>query len=366
MKGRLAPVVVVASDDPFLLDEIVRYLEEVPHWRLAASARTIEELMKVAADSNPDAVLLSEGLALELSNHPAAGSSRFVVIARQDKADVLRAAIKLGARGFVQWPKEKPLLSELVERDVEARPAGAPTGNLTAVWSPKGGGGATTVAAHLALGIGGLGFRCLLVDLDLDHGDQSAMLGADDETKSFADLMRVADELNPATIDSVAITTGPFKAILAPGLPGEGGLVKPQEAVRILHSLMESTDHVVVDLPSGYSELALAVAHESSRLVLVLTADLLSLRRSREVLRLLQGTETRIDVVVNQFARGDVSISDVESVLGRSVSLKVRPELSVYRAAGRGELSDFGRKAMLPLAASVAGVASATKMRGRK
>lgn len=350
-----SPTVLVACDDLILLDEVVRHLEEIPQWRLAASARTVENL--IAQAPTADCILVSDSLAIELAGHPRRDRLEvsLVVFGRQANVAVFRAALALGARGCIQWPEESGDLRKLVEGGKQsADPGTRPSGSLHAVWSPKGGSGATVIAAHLAGALAQLGMEPLLVDLDLDHADQTCVLGAEAETKTVGDLLRVADELSAQVVQSVQWSHPlGFRAILAPGRVGDTAGASPDGVRRVLAKLREGTEQVVADLPSGVNPVCLAALPEATSISLVLTPDLLALRRARDLLRALgMAAEAgpRITVVLNQAGGTDVGERQVQAVLGLSSVVRVKANLQIYRAANRGELSPLVCKLLTPLA----------------
>lgn len=366
MSVLLSPVVLVASDEVALLDEIVRYLEEIPHWTVV-STRSASELITLVEQQAPDSVLVSDGLARDLAvGGPSDWSrARLIVLGRQDHPDTLRAALRLGARGFVLWPAERGELRGLVESGLTGpRARRGAAGSLEVVWGPKGGSGTSVLAAHLAGALAVLGVDCALVDLDLDHGDQSAILGAEGETRTVLDLLRVVDEISPAVLDSVAWRhPAGLRAILSPASPGEASLVKASDLARALGSLREVIDHVVVDLPSGFGEAAIACSEAADRILLVVTPDLLSLRRGREAMAAFRSAGIdpgRVGVILNRSsAAADISLRDVEAVLGRPVFLSVRDDASLRKAPNRGELSETGLRLLGRAARRIAGVPEA-------
>jgi Flp pilus assembly CpaE family ATPase len=280
----VAPAVLVASEDASLADEIIRHLEEFPHWSAAAASSLAQ----------------------------------------------LRGAL--------------PKVSQ---------------GTLAAVWAPKGGSGASVIAAHLAAAVASLGPPPLLIDLDLDHADQTAILGVEGETKTVLDLIRVVDEITPAAIEGVARRhPSGFRAVLAPGSPGESGLVKPSEASALLRALREASDVVIVDLPSGWGELVPAVAEESNHFAIVVTPDLLSLRRSRDALRMLRASglpSDRVRIFVNRWPGPAIGIKDVEAVLGSAPVATVRYDPQIEKASDRGELASLGIRQLEAAARRITG-----------
>lgn len=357
MPGQVSPKVLVVSDDLSLLDEIVRHLEEMPHWHLVGSARSAAEMTTaMSAAQVPDAVLVTEGPARDLaSGHAEFGSTRIVVVGREANVEVLRAALEINAKGFVLWPKEHRRLKTLVEEGLVAAVESVPMvkGRLTAIWSPKGGSGTTVLSAHLASLLAKDGTKCVLIDLDLDHGDLTAVVGVESHAKTILDLLRVSDEITASVLESVAWAhPDGFGVVLSPGSPGEAGLIKTSDLIAAVESVRELTDHVILDLPSGAGDLVFAAAEGADQLLLVVTPDLLSLRRSRDAMQALRTAgvdEARIEVVLNR-SGGDISANDVATVLGRPVIAEIRPDVGLFKAPDRGELAKSAAKLLGPLA----------------
>jgi Mrp family chromosome partitioning ATPase len=403
--GKPAPTVVVASDDPVLLDEIVRHLEELPSWRLAGSARTTGDLQRLFADHSPDAALVSAGLARELERelqgdlYPGASGarlgrkgSRLVVVATEQEPGILRCSLRLGA-GFVLWPQERADLRATVEAEVPA--AVSDRARLVAVWGPKGGSGASVLAAHLAAAAAACG-RCMLVDLDLCHGDQRVLLGAGDHPRTLLDLLAVGDDIPPEAVEGVAWRhPAGFAVVLSPG-PAAGRLphgalgargpqgaeqvanVPPEEpwtvagpdgghglhaadsqrgVAVVLDAVRETAGLVLADLPSGLGPLSLEIAGGADAVALVVTPDLLALRRTRDAARAVaEGPE--VGAVLNRWSRGNggdvLSPGDVEAVLRVPVWAKVPLQAGLLRAPDLGRLSRPACRALAPLAALIA------------
>lgn len=353
-----APSVLVACEDLVLLDEVIRYLEEIPHWQLVRSARSVPDLLNLP--SPPDCVLISDLLAGQLATHPGFErlSGGIVVFARQESLPGLRAAIELNAAGFVEWPEQRDRLRGLVERDAGSpAPAQVATGAMHAVWAPKGGAGASVVAAHLAGALATLNRKTILVDLDLANADQTSLLGAEAGTKSVADLLRVADELNSETVRSV-LWHHPlgFDAVLAPGAEWTGD-AKESAVRRVLNTVRSLAEHVVVDLPSGLGPVTVAGLRDAGSLFAVLTPDLLSLKRARDSLKRLRAQGVLRDdvrVVLNQAGGADITQKEVQAVLGSNDVVRLRADYKIYRVVNRGELSPVACKLLAPLARTLA------------
>lgn len=351
----VSPTVLVACDDLILLDEVIRHLEEIPYWKLAMSARSAAEVLQ--QDQPIDCILMSDGIASALASRPAAVplQTRVVVFGRREHFDVLKAALKLGAGGFVLWPDDKQQVRALVERGRDLPSAvNRGAGELHLCWGPKGGAGTSVIAAHLAGSLALLKRRVVLVDLDLDHADQSCILGADPQHRSVGELLRLGDEITPEVVESV-LWSHPlgFRALLAPGSVGRLAAADLPAAELVLAALRASAEHVVVDLPSGMSPVLGGAMARASSLQLVVTPDLLALRRTGALLAALDGSlpdRSRVTVILNQAGGPDITGREVEAALGPGRVVRVKARLSTYRSVNRAELSPATCRALMPLA----------------
>lgn len=357
MSGPLSPAVLVACDNLILLDEVIRHLEEVPQWRLVDPAQSVEDLLHGVEANSPDVVVVSDAIALELAYDPRATAieAGVVIFSRQETTEVLRAGLALRAQGFVLWPQERFELKSLVEKGLtKSAPPASGQGLVHAVWAAKGGSGTSVVAAHLTAGITANQKNCLLLDLDLDHGDQSSLLRAEGETKTILDLLRVGEELSAQMVQSIAWNHPEgLKAILAPGKIGDAALVKPSDIARVIRTVREVADHLVLDVPSTLTDLSLSILQDASTIVLVVTPDLLGLRRAQSAVRNLRamGIEsTRFHPVLNQAGGRDVSPGDVAQVLELGKATRVNADFGIFRATNRGELSKACSRMLGPLA----------------
>lgn len=368
--GKPAPTVIVASDDAVLLDEIIRHLEELPAWRLAGWARTAGELQRLLAESPPDAAIVSAGLARDLDpahlpERPAGPRpTRLVVVATEQDAAILRCSLRLGA-AFVLWPQERADLRAAVEAGMRGSAPTRRRSRLVAVWAPKGGSGASVLAAHLA-GVAAALAPCLLVDLDLRHGDQRILLGAGNHPHSILDLLAAGDDIPPQGVMGVSWShPAGFRVVLgssttfrpagARPLPETWAEAAPAlDAVCNVGTVGQGRIVVVADLPSGLGRLSLEVAERADATAVVVTPDLLALRRTRDASRLL-GEGPAVGVLLNRWSRaaGVLTPGDVEAVLTLPVWATVSTQAGLHRIPDLGRLSRPACRALAPLAAQL-------------
>jgi len=104
--------------------------------------------------------------------------------------------------------------------------------------------------------------------------------------------------------------------------------------------LAGSFDVVVTLVPRALDPLAKAAVRIADDVLLVVTLDLFALYGARRALSALQMNDPpgRCLVVLNRAARAELTIGDVERILGMRPSTAIRFDPAVRRAQDRGEL----------------------------
>lgn len=125
-----------------------------------------------------------------------------------------------------------------------------PAPRIVTVAGGKGGVGKSTVAANLAVAIGRLGQRAVLVDGDLGAANLHTMLGAVSPSAGLAELL----DHRVDSLDEVSVPVAP-SVRLVPGTtrPGAANLPSAQK-LRLLRGIARiDADCVVVDVGAGTS-----------------------------------------------------------------------------------------------------------------
>src|SRR5438046_943653 len=172
--------VLIVDDIPETRDHLTKLLGFESDIEVVATASSGAEALELAGRHQPDVVLMDinmpdmDGITTteKLSTHVPTTS--VVMMSVQGEADYLRRSMLAGAREFLVKPFSSDELTASIrqvyarEKDKASRLAviapaaatGAPTGGadqrgapgqIVAVFSPKGGGGRTTVAVNLAV-----------------------------------------------------------------------------------------------------------------------------------------------------------------------------------------------------------------------
>ncbi len=214
-------------------------------------------------------------------------------------------------------------------------------GRLITVFSAKGGVGKTTVSTNLAVALAELGHRVCVVDLDLAFGDVAItlqMFPAHTITEALALTGDVGpDELRPL----LTKYSDNLHGLLAPTSPELNDPVGRHLVGKILATLKQCFDYVVVDTPPAFDDHVLQAFDESDLLLLLLTPDIPALKALKitlETIELLNFPKEKCRIVLNRAdSKVGLSASEVEQTLKSKISASIPATHEVPASINRGE-----------------------------
>ena len=295
------------------------------------------------------------------------------VVLVRDKLDtgVLGSAMKAGARDVVAVDDTEAIRSA-VDRARELwtalrGPSGAQQlGRVVTVFSPKGGVGKTTMAVNLALALTERGARRVcLVDLDLAFGDVAITMQLF-PTHSIEHAIGSEHDLDVDQLDDLLTRHDKSLMVLAaPAHPDARERVTPALVTRVLRTLRESFDHVVVDTAPAFDEQVLTALDETDECIIVATLDVPTLKNVKvalETLDMLDIARGHRHLLLNR-ADDAVGIGPdkVETILGMPIATQVGSSIAIAASTNSGvplvvDSPDHpGSTALRALAASLAG-----------
>jgi pilus assembly protein CpaE len=327
------------------VENLAAFRENLKHTGLVAVAVEASDYCRTRADSNarrflevqPDLILIdAEDVAAALVStqvlHTAIPSAWILVCTSAVDTDTLMKFVRAGARELISIPVTQEAVSEALqrhvdERDCEQRIDSHANGKIYTICSAKPGSGATTMAINLAASLAeDDASRVALVDLDWPLGDAAAFL-------NIQPRFTVADALASVTrLDSVLLESYMHRHDRIHVLAGLEDFSAADgfdtAAVAQLFEVARTTyTHTVVDLPATAPRELLQVATSaSSAIVTVLTPDVLSLRRTERLLRVLGSFEVseKVRLVLNRFHKSDdITDGDIQNALHQPVASKV-------------------------------------------
>ncbi len=280
-------------------------------------------------------------------------------------ADQLRHAVRRAGLDLVV--RQMPLVHGTSGTDSGIPVGGGPI----AVFAPKGGAGASTVAVNVAVGLAARStgtssnqwrYPAVLIDADLQFGDLALMLGIDpmDSLASFSpakdhprrSLLGDNSGLAAHSIARDSAESGAFEDLVAShrrsgvallGAPVDPALADTVPAGRVIEAIDAigvSTPWLVVDLPSHIGDLTLDVIDRSRHLLVVTGTDPSSVKDARIVAdtltRLGVGTERWTLVCNGAHGSGGLSITSIEQHVGVSAGAVIPVDPAVPQSLLRG------------------------------
>ncbi len=277
------------------------------------------------------------------STHPA---STVVLLRHELEPEVYALAMQAGI-GAVVAADDQGAISNAIARargtweaiNGPSEHSGERNGRVITVFSPKGGVGKTTVAVNLGVALARTGSEVCVVDLDLSFGDVAITMqlipehtiteAADAEDLDFALLQKLLTRHESS-----------LSILAAPTHPEGRDQVTPALARRVISTLRRNFDFVVIDTPPGFDDQVLGAFDETDECVIVATLDVPTIKNAKvalETLDLLHLVPHARHLVLN---RADeevgLSLANVESILGMSVSVSLPSSPAVASATNHG------------------------------
>ncbi len=244
-------------------------------------------------------------------------------------ADVILSGMRSGIGEFLVAPPLPADLDAALVRLQRKWGAAAIRGSLTAVYSPKGGMGATTVAVNVAHALARRSpdARIAIVDLNMGLGDVGTHLNL----RCEYDVGDLARKLDQADVELLHAIVTPFGDGLF-ALPATDDLetadtIQADAVSRILALCRGSFSHTVVDCEHSFGHRTVAALEAADRIVLVLQSNVAAIRAAKRTLSLFQQLDygdERVVVELNRVGSGDVlSWQDIAKALGHTIDARL-------------------------------------------
>ena len=206
-----------------------------------------------------------------------------------------------------------------VRKDFEAQKATGTT-RVMSVFSPKGGVGKTTIAFNLAVALGQLGQRTVLVDGSLQFGDLRALLKVPTDAPSILDLPtdRIAESdlsdvlwRDPSGID----------ILLAPPRIEMAEMLTARDVEKILSLLRRVYAAIVIDMSSQLNDINLAFLDASDAIIEIVTYDSTTIHSTMAIadtFRAIGYPASKVRYLINRAdSPGGIDPGDLHRALGR-------------------------------------------------
>ena len=322
-------------------------------------ASTADETIRLAADHQVVIVDVASGvrtgidICAEIRATPSLSAVPVLCISGSDDVEERIRFLEVGADDVMARPFDARELEARVEalllrfqRSRDLTPAISADGvvmtrarRLVAVFSPKGGVGTTTIATNVAVAAAAhRPNQVVLVDLALQFGGVATHLNLRPR-QTLADVVRDESALRePELLRSYSTThSSGLHVLAAPAQPEAAETVMPAHVDRILGTLFEAYEQIVVDAGSTLDERVLAVFERADTVVLPVYPEIAALNAMHALLEYLTETgalgSKALFVLNNAFAREILKPRDVESALGSRVALELPYDPFLYLKA---------------------------------
>ena len=277
----------------------------------------------------------------ELARDLSAQGVPVILLGVRKDPDLIREALRAGARDFLAHGEEGELagkLLALLQASGEIQLA-----QITAFFPVKGGMGATSLATHLAGSLARQGRRVCLVDLDFELGDVLSFLDMKG-AYTLADVAANAHRLDRELLDaSVPRHASGVWVLSQCDAVADGERLDPGAVAGVLRFLRRHYDHVIIDGLRDFGDLSFAALDLASRIVLVVTQEVPAVRsaqRCAAYFRQLGYDGDRLLLLVNRHQKGSpITREVIEETVGIPVGATVGNDFSgLSRAVNRGVL----------------------------
>jgi pilus assembly protein CpaE len=306
----------------------------------AGEALERAEVLLVDVDPDSERELRQLGRIIEQRR----GRSVILATASNLSAQGVRGLIRQGVDDFIPQPFEhSDLLEAIAAARVKLRQArmDGKLGKVIAVSRAKGGMGASTLAAHIALALREKRNRrdperqVALLDLDLQFGNLALMLDLAPNNEMI-EIIRNPGRLDRAMLRaSMTRHKSGLSVLPAPGELVPLDALSLAAAVKMIELAREEFDFVVVDLPLAVPQWLEGVLQNADRLLMVSQLNVAAIRQTRRLLDILKEEghyDLPISLVLNRYVWRLTERGRVKQAIGEA--------LSFVATAGRRERRD--------------------------
>jgi pilus assembly protein CpaE len=296
-----------AAIDDVRVDTRVGDLPSVNGEAVAALERL--DVLLVDIDANDERELRQLGRIVEQRRNGTA----ILATAQDLSAHGVRGLIRQGVDDFIPQPFDVSDMRDAIataRAKLQRARANRKSGEVISVTRAKGGMGASTLAAHLALALCEKPHRrdpekqVALLDLDLQFGDLALMLDLEPNGE-MAEIIR-----NPTRLDGALLRASMMRhksglfVLPAPGEFVPLDALPVAAAVKLIELAREEFDFVVFDLPLAVPQWLEAVLQHTDQLYVVSQLNVAAIRQTRRLLDFIKEEghyDLPVSVVLNRY-----------------------------------------------------------------
>ena len=171
------------------------------------------------------------------------------------------------------------------------------------ITSGKGGVGKTTICASLGVKLADLGFRVVVMDLDIGLNNLDVVMGSENDIcYDMIDVLAGNCRLKQALVQNKKY---PSLYLLGSTHLYDEAFITKEDIKSIVDELSESFDYILLDCPAGVEEGFRRAVYSANEALVVVTPHISSVRDADKVLSILASYELLGKYVVINRVRGD-------------------------------------------------------------
>lgn len=346
--------ILCISRDPDLAGEVVAAMGTLAGFSVSAREADFADGPRAVQERSPDLaiVILQDDVApgvgvIEEVRRTAPGT-HILALAPDELPETIIRVMRAGADEVLPMPVSTTALLKVCIKVTEVRkaavPAAGPQGALWVVHAPKGGVGATTLAANLAIALRARERSCAVVDFDVFQGDLALYLNVT-PTYTLLDIAEDVKRLDQLFLQGTMTRHESGAEILAAPVSPNGLTpldLSADDAGTILDMLSRLHEITVVDTPTILTDSVRAAAMRADRFFLLTDLTMPSVRacmRTLEWLRLDNVDTERVELIVNKQTKapGELTPEEVAKTLKLPVKIVLPRDEAALTAVNHGQ-----------------------------
>lgn len=281
--------------------------------------RNKPEVIVFAAGHSPEQAITMVSRLMECT------SGQLLAVGPVSDPRMVLGVLRGGAVDYVDESVVEDELAPALDRLKHGRANRANPGRLYAVVSPSGGGGASTVAANLAVAMAKINQRCLAIDLKLRSGDLAAMFDLR-PTHTLQDVCRVSSRIDRVLLEQT-LSSHPSGVSLLASPRSFNATISSEAIMRILELGRSLYPRSIVEIDPSLPEESLEALQMADSILVVLRLEFNSLRNAKAILEFVerQGVDpSKFLLVANRVGQPkEIPASKVEEALTRKLFAKI-------------------------------------------
>ncbi len=262
-----------------------------------------------------------------------------VIILMSDtmSVDLVNKAARVGIRQVVDMDVEQDALVESInlatslerQRSLDLNLGTRTRSRTIGFFGGKGGTGKTTLAVNTAVALAKKGKRVMLIDCDLQFGDDNLLL--DLEPKDT--IVELVQERGGITIDNIKsfsmVHSSGLNVLCAPKSAEFAELVTPKHIETIIDISRPYFDFIIIDLPPTFNDVSIAAVENCDEVMLVYNLEILSLKNAKVCLQILDQLQQRdkANLIINKNIKSLIKIKDFENMFETPVYATVSNDI---------------------------------------